>query len=117
MTIGERIKKRREELKLSQEELATKLGYKSRSTINKIEAGINDITQSKVVEFANALETTVSYLMGWEKEKEEIKPATRSQLKFALFGNPDEDDDILDDILELAQLQKMLRENKKKESK
>ena len=37
MTIGERIKLRREELQMTQEELAQKLGYKSRSSINKIE--------------------------------------------------------------------------------
>nr|DAM68897.1 MAG TPA: Repressor protein CI [Caudoviricetes sp.] len=66
MSIGSRIKERRELLNLSQEELALKLGYKSRSTINKIESGINDITQSKVVEFAKVLQTTPAYLMGWE---------------------------------------------------
>lgn len=66
-TIGARIKARRLELGYSQDEVAKKLGYKSRSTINKIELGINDITQSKVVEFARALETTVPYLMGWDE--------------------------------------------------
>ena len=45
--IGKRIKKRREELRLSQDELAKKVGYTSRSTINKIEKEINDITQLK----------------------------------------------------------------------
>ena len=64
-TVGNNIRKRREELGMTQEELAKKLNYKSKSTINKIEAGINDITQSKVVAFADALETTVAYLMGW----------------------------------------------------
>lgn len=39
MTIGERIKFRREELGMSQEELAHKIGYKSRSAVNKIETG------------------------------------------------------------------------------
>ena len=53
---------------MSQEELAKKLGYKSRSSINKIELGINDLPQSKVKEFAIALDTTVSKLMGWEGE-------------------------------------------------
>ena len=66
MSIGQRIKQQRELLGFSQEELAQKLGYKSRSTINKIESGINDISQSKVVEFAHALQTTPAYLMGWE---------------------------------------------------
>lgn len=65
-TIGDNIKKRREELGMTQEELAKILGYKSKSTINKIEMGINDITQSKVVAFADALKTTPAYLMGWK---------------------------------------------------
>lgn len=69
MELYKRIKARREELGMSQEELATKLGYKSRSTINKIEMGKNDITQSKIIAFANALQTTPSYLMGLTNTK------------------------------------------------
>lgn len=41
MTIGQRVKIRREELGMSQEELATKVGYKSKSSINKIELGLS----------------------------------------------------------------------------
>ena len=63
-SLGENIKNRRIELGLSQEELADKLGYKSRSTIAKIESGINDLTQSKIAAFANVLNTTRSQLMG-----------------------------------------------------
>lgn len=70
LSIGQRIKQQREAIGMSQEELAQKLGYRSRSTINKIESGINDITQSKVIEFAQALGTTPAYLMGWEDETE-----------------------------------------------
>ena len=66
--IGIRIKQRREELNMTQEELANKLGYKSKSTINKIEAGINDIVQSKVFSFAEALDTTAAHVMGWDIE-------------------------------------------------
>lgn len=64
MKLGERIKKRRLDLKFSQEELAQRLGYTSRSSINKIESGRNDISQSKVIEFAEVLQTTPMYLMG-----------------------------------------------------
>lgn len=64
--IGKRIKEKRESLGMTQEELASKLGYKNKSSIAKIETGTNDIVQSKVVEFANILDTTVAYLMGWE---------------------------------------------------
>lgn len=42
MNIGKKIEKRRQELGLSQMQLAIKTGYKSRSSINKIELGIND---------------------------------------------------------------------------
>lgn len=74
--IGDRIKARRVELGLTQDELAKKLGYKSRSTINKIELNINDITQPKIVDFAAALDTTVSYLMGLDSETNEKSLST-----------------------------------------
>ena len=64
--IGHRIKARREQLQMTQEELAKKIGYKSKTTITKIENGTNDIVQSKVCDFAKALNTTPAYLMGWE---------------------------------------------------
>lgn len=68
MSIGERIRNKRIEKGLTQEELAVSVGYTSKSTINKIELGINDIPLSKVCEFARALSTTESYLMGWDDE-------------------------------------------------
>ena len=63
--LCKRIKARREELGMTQEELAQKLGYKSRSSISKIEAGINDIPLSKIKAFAKALDKTVAHLMGF----------------------------------------------------
>lgn len=69
MTIGDRIKKRRLELGLSQEELAFKLGYKSRSSINKLECSRN-LPLTKVEKMATALECTPSYLMGWDDEED-----------------------------------------------
>ena len=73
MNTADIIKKRREELKLSQDELATKLGYKSRSSINKIELGLSDIPFSKIPLFAKALEIEPEVLMGWEEgDKREI---------------------------------------------
>ena len=66
--IGSKIKARRKELNLTQEELASMTGYTTRSTINKIEQEINDIPLSKVSVFAKALNVSPSYLMGWEDE-------------------------------------------------
>jgi transcriptional regulator with XRE-family HTH domain len=68
-TVGENISIIRKRLGWTQEELATKMGYKSKSTINKIELGINDIPQSKIVQFADVLGTTPAHLMGWNDEK------------------------------------------------
>lgn len=66
-TIGSRIRNRREELGLSQDELGKRLGYKSRSSINKIELDQRSLTQSKIKAIADALETTPSYIMGWNE--------------------------------------------------
>ncbi|MDW7672287.1 MAG: helix-turn-helix transcriptional regulator [Bacillota bacterium] len=68
--LNEKIRQLREELCLSQDELAHRLGYRSRSTIAKIESGANDIPHSKIKAFAEALETTVGELMGWERTKQ-----------------------------------------------
>lgn len=68
MTIGQRIKQKREELGMSQEELAKILGYKSRSSINKIELDIQNLTQSKIKAIADALHTTTDFIMGWDEE-------------------------------------------------
>lgn len=80
MNIYDRIRFRREALNMTQEELAVKMGYKSRSSVNKIEKGENDIPQAKVVAFAKALDTTPAYLMGWTEVVEDPEKATASEL-------------------------------------
>ena len=64
--LGTQIRKRRQELGWSQEELAKKMGYASKTTINKIELGINDIPQSKIVKFAKVLGVSVAWLLELE---------------------------------------------------
>lgn len=68
MTFGQRVRIRREELHMTQEELAVKLGYKSRTSINKIELDKRNMKQSQIVSLAKALETTPAYLMGWDEQ-------------------------------------------------
>lgn len=65
MTIGEKIKERRIQLDMTQEELAKKTGYKSRSSINKIELS-RDMPLKKAQVFAKVLDLPLSYLMGWD---------------------------------------------------
>lgn len=92
-SFGDRVRQRRMELGYSQDELAKKLGYTSRSTINKIENGTNDVVQSKVVEFASALETTASFLMGWDdnaNKKESIKMDPTEKDLVVAFRRADE---------------------------
>lgn len=72
-TIGKLIATRRKELGLSQDDLAKKMGYATRSAINKIESGVNDVPTRNVIKFAQALDTTVQYLMGMEDKEEEKK--------------------------------------------
>lgn len=67
-TVGQRIRELRQDAHMTQDELAAKIGYKSRSSINKIETARN-IPMPKVETFAKALGVTPSYLMGWEEEE------------------------------------------------
>lgn len=74
-TIGNNISRIRRDLGLTQEDLAKLMGYKSKSTINKIELGINDIPQSKIVQFAQVLGTTPAELMGWKEDDKNNSPS------------------------------------------
>ena len=68
MKIGDKIKRRRLELKWSQRELAEKMGY-NHSTITRIETGKIDIPQSRIVQFSEVLGVSIGYLMGWVSEE------------------------------------------------
>lgn len=65
--IGNRIKQLRTEKDMSQDELAKRSGYGSRSTINKIELGINDVPLSKIKAIAEALGVSVGTLLCWDE--------------------------------------------------
>ena len=73
--LSDRICARRKELDITQEGLSEMMGYRSRSSINKIEKGENDIPQSKISAFAIALKTTPAYLLGWTDDPTPIKKA------------------------------------------
>ena len=66
MTMGDRIKNRRIELGMTQQELAVKMGFKTRSHISLLEQGDRNIPISKIKNLANALEVSPEYIMGWE---------------------------------------------------
>lgn len=64
--IGLRIRNRRISLGISQEELASRMGLKSKSTICKIERGEDNLTADSVKKYAKALNVTPEWLYGNE---------------------------------------------------
>jgi transcriptional regulator with XRE-family HTH domain len=67
MELADRVRCRREELRLTQEELAQRMGYKSRVSINKIENG-RPVSQKIIARLADALDVSIPYLMGWDEK-------------------------------------------------
>jgi transcriptional regulator with XRE-family HTH domain len=73
MTIGERIRQRREAIGMSQDELAKRMGYKDRSSVSKIEKGNDDnIYLDTIQRTADILNCSPLYLMGWQDESDNI---------------------------------------------
>lgn len=72
MFIGNNIKRARELKGLTQDELAKRMGYKSRSTIARIENGDNDVSQSKLKKFAEILDVSIDFLLDDGNKKIQI---------------------------------------------
>lgn len=70
MNVGERIKQRRKSMKMSADQLAERVGV-SRSTIFRYEKGdIEKVGPDVLKGIAKALNTTPSFLMGWDDIQE-----------------------------------------------
>lgn len=92
-SIGERIKEFRTRRNMTQDELAIKCGYQSRSTINKIEVGKNDIPLSKVFVIADALEISVTQLLSIDATEAIVgQYGSGIQDAFSLYAQLDQDD-------------------------
>ena len=65
--LSTRVRLRREQLGLSQEELARRMGYRSRSSITKLEKGINDLPQSKVRSWRRRWRPLPPLCWGWTR--------------------------------------------------
>ena len=73
MTVADRIRQRREQLNMSQEELALKIGNKDKSTISKIEKSGDNISMKNIKRIADALGVSSQFLLGWEEMSKDIK--------------------------------------------
>lgn len=84
--LGQKIKKRREALGLSQEDLAKILGYKHKSSINKIELGAADVPRAKVPAFAKALGMTAIEFSGWTEDRKTVSFSYCLEQQMKLLG-------------------------------
>lgn len=106
MRIGERIKLKRKEKSWSQRDLAAKMGYSHHSTLARIENGSVDVSQTRIVQFADVLGVSVAYLMGWE-EKIEKNPIEMAERHFEIIMDEDISE-IFDDFKLLDEAQKKI---------
>ena len=63
--LYENIKRLREEMGITQDELAMLAGYKNRSSITKIEKGLATVPQKSILKFAEIFNVTPGDLMGY----------------------------------------------------
>lgn len=82
--LGKRIESRRRELNITQSELAKKVGYSSHSTIAKAEAGLIDLSQTKITEIAEVLNCSPAYLMGVSPYPNETETNSNTQERGAI---------------------------------
>lgn len=76
--IGNRIRDRRLELKLSVEDVAKRL-RKNRTTVYRYEKGdIENLPLETLKPLAEILDTTPAYLMGWEDKNDNISKESNS---------------------------------------
>lgn len=81
MEFKDLVKKRREMLHLTLEEVGKRTGV-SKATVQRWESGeIENVRRDKIVKLAKALETTPAYLMGWEEQKENVRYTFASNLR------------------------------------
>ena len=107
MTVGQRIKERRKEMKISADELGKRIG-KNRATVFRYENGDIEKLPLDILEpIANALDTTPQFLMGWEDEKKTTveNNSGMSEAKQKLFALADEcSDEEVSRLLQMMEL-------------
>ena len=114
MKVYENIRKRRQELEMTQGELAERLGYADKSAIAKIEKGVVDLTQPKIMAFAKALNTSPITLMGWEENSNlseaDNDDAAKKVARYLSLLNAQGIDKVIEYIQDLADNDKYRKE-------
>lgn len=105
MGIGEKIKRLRKSMNLTQTELGSKVGVQ-KNAVSKWECGrVEDIPTSTIKALAELFQVPTSYLI------DDTRTVTNDDIKFALWGDcTDIDDEDLEDVRRYAAF---VRERKK----
>jgi transcriptional regulator with XRE-family HTH domain len=79
--IGARIKQAREDMEMSQGELAEEVGFKSPTAISLIEAGTRKVAIEDLETIATVLKQPIEYFLGKEQPEITLEYALRSDKK------------------------------------
>lgn len=110
--FSETIKSLRKEKGLSQSAVAEHLGI-TKQAYSLYETEKREPDFDTLIKLADFFETDTDYLLqGGSKA-----PIDDSRLKFALFGDTEIDDEVLDDVKRLAKLHLELRKSKENDKK
>lgn len=93
MNVGDRIRKRRQEMGISQAKLGEKIGV-TRASVSSVELGKEGLTTDRVERYAEALNTTTFDLLGYndpDNEKRRIEDEERISLLIENVRMLDED--------------------------
>ena len=108
--FGKRVKDTRESKQMSQDTLARLCGYTSRTTICKIEAGIQGVPLKKVDTIAQALNVSKDFLL-WGREVENIvieaetvRPSAKGKKAVLMSWINEMSDEDVDKLLNVIEL-------------
>ena len=87
-----RISLRREELHISQRQLAEMLGYSTRTYISRVELGTLPLAKERLPKWAEALKTSVAYLLYGQDDASAVKNSSDPLLDM-LISNFDQMND------------------------
>lgn len=86
--LYDNIRKRRQQLNMTQEQLADKMGYSEKSMISKIEKGKVNLSERKIEQFAKVLQISPVELMGYVFEPEVQKQLDEIEAWEKEYGPP-----------------------------
>lgn len=105
--IGNIIRQKRQLLGMTQQELSDKVGYKARTSINRIENGLVEVPDSKLKKIAEILNCSIGDLLGDTTEKKTCNNSDITQINIdmtyqkALSYNGVSDDDLNEILLQV----------------